>query len=306
MGFFSKYIRTGLPHEIRRAVYEEEPMMQCTIKGLSIHYEVRGDGKPILLLHGYGVDHRLMSGCMEPIFQKREGYKRIYLDLPGMGRSESAAWIRNSDIMLDIITAFMDTIIPNENFLLAGESYGGLLARGLVYRMPERIDGLFLLCPAILTNHHEHQVSEHVVLSRDEALMRELGHDEAHAFASVNVVLSRKVWKRYRDDILPGLALGDRVFLGSILNSDYVFSFDCDRLPEKFCKPTLFLMGRQDSCVGYKDAWNILDNYPRATFAVLDRAGHNLQIEQPELMHALVIEWLDRVSEYEMNPCAGG
>ena len=31
------------------------------------------------------------------------------------------------------------------------------------------------------------------------------------------------------------------------------------------------LLGRQDSSVGYKDAWSILDNYPRGTFAVLDR-----------------------------------
>lgn len=75
-------------------------------------------------------------------------------------------------------------------------------------------------------------------------------------------------------------------------------SFDCDKLSEKFCKPTLFLVGRQDSCVGYKDAWNILDNYPRATFAVLDKAGHNLQIEQGEVMSSLVDEWLERVSEF--------
>lgn len=31
------------------------------------------------------LDHRLMSGCMEPIFTKREGWRRIYIDLPGMG-----------------------------------------------------------------------------------------------------------------------------------------------------------------------------------------------------------------------------
>jgi len=57
------------------------------------------------------------------------------------------------------------------------------------------------------------------------------------------------------------------------------------------------LLGRQDSGVGYKDAWSILDNYPRATFAVLDRAGHNLQIEQEELFNSLVSEWLVRVNE---------
>ena len=270
--------------------------MKCMVKGLAINYVLRGKGKPVLLLHGYSVDHRLMYGCMEPIFRVKKGYKRIYLDLPGMGKSECADWIRNSDIMLDIITEFIDKVIPHENFILAGESYGGLLARGLVYRMAERIDGLFLLCPAILCRHEDHNVPEHVVLSRDEALLQELDPKDAEGFASIHVVQDKRVWERYRKEILPGLDLGNRFFLDNILNSEYVFSFDCDNLREKFCKPALFLMGRQDSRVGYKDAWNILDNYPRATFAVLDKAGHNLQIEQAELMKALVIEWLDRVS----------
>lgn len=47
-----------------------------------------------------------------------------------------------------------------------------------------------------------------------------------------------------------------------------------------FTKPALFLLGRQAASVGYKDTWKISDNYPRATFAVLDKAGHNLQLEQ--------------------------
>lgn len=272
--------------------------MECIIKGLSINYEAVGSGKPVLLLHGYGVDHRLMVGCMEPIFKQRSGYKRIYMDLPGMGRSEGAEWIRNSDIMLDIISELIDRVIPNEKFILAGESYGGLLARGLVYRMAERIDGLFLLCPEIVTNNEDRDVPEHTVLCRDETLLQELDPTEAEWFSAINVVLERNVWERYRDEILPGLASGDRVFLDNVLNKDYVFSFDCDSLKEKFNKPALFLMGRQDSCAGYRNAWNILDNYPRATFAILDRAGHNLQIEQAYLMNALVNEWLDRIDEF--------
>lgn len=63
---------------------------------------------------------------------------------------------------------------------------------------------------------------------------------------------------------------------------------------ELFEKPTLFVLGKQDSCVGYKDAWSIIDNYPRATISVLDCAGHNLQIEQEKLFGTLVNDWLKR------------
>lgn len=37
------------------------------------------------------------------------------------------------------------------------------------------------------------------------------------------------------------------------------------------------------------------NKYPRATFAMLDRADHALLHEQPALVHALVGEWLARV-----------
>lgn len=60
-------------------------------------------------------------------------------------------------------------------------------------------------------------------------------------------------------------------------------------------RPILMLLSRQNASTGYRDAWSILEQYPRATFAVLDKAGHNLQIEQAGLFTALVSEWLDRM-----------
>ena len=49
--------------------------------------------------------------------------------------------------------------------------------------------------------------------------------------------------------------------------------------------------------VGYRDRWNILEKYPGATFAALNRAGHALGVEQGGLFPALVHEWLDRLDQ---------
>jgi len=73
---------------------------------------------------------------MEPVFKEKTAYKRIYFDLPGMGKTRAADWIANSDVMLDIVLEFIDHIIPGENFLLAGESYGGYLSRGILKKIP--------------------------------------------------------------------------------------------------------------------------------------------------------------------------
>ncbi|MCX7773825.1 MAG: alpha/beta hydrolase [Clostridia bacterium] len=62
-------------------------------------------------------------------------------------------------------------------------------------------------------------------------------------------------------------------------------------------KPTLMLTGRQDSIVGYRGLWDLIELYPRASYLLLDKAAHNLQIEQDVLFTAAVKEWLERVSE---------
>lgn len=77
---------------------------------------------------------------------------------------------------------------------------------------------------------------------------------------------------------------------------NYALSIDVDSLPHPFIKPTLIITGRQDSNVGYRDAWSLLENFPRASFAVLDRAGHYLE-EKDDVNRALVEEWLLRVEE---------
>jgi pimeloyl-ACP methyl ester carboxylesterase len=70
-----------------------------------------------------------------------------------------------------------------------------------------------------------------------------------------------------------------------------------DTRPILFDGPTLILARRQDHLCGYRDAWDLLGNFPRATFAVLDRAGHFVNIEQDALCRSLMAEWLDRVEE---------
>jgi pimeloyl-ACP methyl ester carboxylesterase len=53
--------------------------------------------------------------------------------------------------------------------------------------------------------------------------------------------------------------------------------------------------GRLDSTVGYAAAVELAQNYPHASLAVLDDAGHALPHEQPALLRALFDEWLARV-----------
>jgi len=271
--------------------------MECKLKGISVYYEACGDGHPVICLHGFGPDHRSMTGCMEPIFQQRDGWKRIYPDLPGMGKTPGTEWIVNSDQMLGVVLDFIDALIPGQRFVLAGDSYGGYLARGAVRRRSALIDGLLLICPAIIPDSAKRTLPPHVTLVKDPTLLSGLEPEEGEDFESFAVVQSQRIWERTRDEVGVGFEIADEAFLSRLKTYGYPFSFDIDAGPVRFEKPTLILVGRQDAMVGYRDAWGILENYPRATYAVLDRAGHNLQIEQESLFNALVGEWIDRVAE---------
>lgn len=272
--------------------------MNCNIKGLTINYKIIGNGKPIIMLHGYAVDYKLMTGCMEPVFMENDNYKRIYLDLPGMGKSECAEWIKNADDMLEIIIEFINAIIPNENFLLVGESYGGYLSRGIIYKMADRVDGVLLICPVIIPDNKKREVPQHMVLLKNKELLSKLTSEDEKDFNSNFIIQTQKNYDRYQKEIKSGLDIADKKFVINYQKYGYEFTFDVDKISHKYNKPTLLLLGRQDSCVGYKDAWRILDNFTRASFNVLDQAGHNLQIEQEDLFNSLVKEWLLRLKEY--------
>lgn len=117
------------------------------------------------------------------------------------------------------------------------------------------------------------------------------------------VVPDRALLDTLRNVSVPAVKRADYAFLEKLTQPGKVaFSFDVDALPEPFPAPALFLLGRQDNVVGYRDAWDVVEHYPRATFAVLDRAGHFLNYNQEALFKALVNEWLDRVEEFAATP----
>lgn len=268
--------------------------MECTIQNIKIYYETYGEGTPILMIHGCAPDHRLMKGCMEPVFRTIDSaWKRIYFDLPGMGKTRVEPWITGSDQMLDLVLGFIDAILPDQHFVVAGESYGGYLARGIINKCPAVVDGLLLICPMVTQGAQ----SSFQLFEKDDILLNSLTEEDRSYFETegINVSLNSRVWERYKEEVLPGLKIADETFLENCLRRHITLSFDVDALEEPYMKPALMLAGRQDSFASYRGLWQIIEMYPRASFVLLDKAGHALQIEQDTLFTEAVTEWLNRV-----------
>jgi pimeloyl-ACP methyl ester carboxylesterase len=260
-----------------------------------IHHLAIGKGFPVVMLHGWTLDHQAMVHCLEPVFEKRDGWQRIYVDLPGMGRSLPQPSIQSADDMCAAVVTFIDDVIPNRQFAMCGYSYGALIARGVVHHRRNMVRGLCFLAPVIVAEPAARVLPERQVLMRDEALMSRLSPKEAEAFEEVAVLQGEREWERFRDECMIPSNSADLEYLTRVRQSGYGFTFDVDSMPAPFEDPVLIVNGRQDHVVGFEDAWRVMGNYPRGTFVVLDRAGHLLQIDQPRLFEALVHDWLDRL-----------
>jgi len=92
--------------------------MVCSIRDIPVYYEEYGKGIPVLCIHGWPVDHRMVVDMLEPVFNEMQGYRRIYIDLPGMGQTPSAQWIKSSDNMLEVVVEFIHAVIGEQSFYL--------------------------------------------------------------------------------------------------------------------------------------------------------------------------------------------
>ena len=259
--------------------------MEYVARDVPVHYVEHGEGAPVVALHGAGVDHREVMACLDPVFDALTGYRRIYLDLPGMGRTAAPETIRSADDVLDVLLAFIDGVVGDQPLLVAGHSAGGYYAQAIAGRRPEQAVGLALLCP-LLAGIHDVPAHEVIVSSGD------IGDDEFRDYFTVQTAETLDRYERY---VQPAGQLADQSALARIGEQWELTVRPQEKAPYR--RPTLVVTGRQDSALGYSRAWELLEHYPRATFAVLDRAGHALPHEQPELLRALVTEWLDRVRE---------
>lgn len=275
--------------------------MRCAVDGIDFYYESYGEGTPIVFIHGFGIDHRAPKGTMEPVFKNRPGWKRIYFDMPGMGQTKASEQIQDTDDMLEAIIGLINKLIPSGNFLIGGMSYGGLLARGVIFRMPERVDGALLLVPVTVSERPKRMLPHKIALVKDEEFLASLTKTERKEFELMSTVQNQATWARYSVENVPALAIADAGLMDRIAANGFQFSFDVDQLMEPFVKPALIFTGRQDTAVGYRDGLRLIDNFPRGTFAILDRAGHSLEIEQEAIVHCMAGEWLDRVEEYRKN-----
>jgi pimeloyl-ACP methyl ester carboxylesterase len=255
--------------------------MAIRVGQVAVHYVEHGTGRPVLVLHGAGVDHREAEACFEPALDGVAGLRRIYPDLPGMGRTIASETLCSADDVLQTLLHFADEVTGGTPHLLVGHSAGAYYAQAMAARRRAQVAGLALVCPLL---PGPRDIPEHRIVVGSGGIGDEV-------FRSYFVIQTPEMLDRYERYVAPAAALVDQAALDRI-GERWTLAPDQGAT---YAGPTVLVAGRLDSTVGYAAATDLIDHYPHASLAVLDDAGHALPHEQPELLRALLTEWLRRV-----------
>jgi pimeloyl-ACP methyl ester carboxylesterase len=115
------------------------------INGKKVSYFDEGKGKPLLMIHGWGVTKESFIPLAGYLTNK---YRVIAVDLPGYGDSEPLGEIHTIDNLVSFIKFFVEKL-RIKRFSFLGSSMGGALALSYVIKYPAHVNKLFLQAPFV-------------------------------------------------------------------------------------------------------------------------------------------------------------
>src|SRR5215475_16152767 len=111
------------------------------VDGVRIHYQERGAGAPLVLLHGYTASTFAWKDVFEPLSQQ---FRVIAVDLKGFGFSGKPDGDYTRRAQGDLVIRLLDHL-KIDQAILCGNSMGGEVSMNAALRHPDRVSALILV-----------------------------------------------------------------------------------------------------------------------------------------------------------------
>lgn len=256
------------------------------VAGGAIYAEVSGEGAPLVLIHGWPLDHRLFNRQVGPI---SESLCVITYDRRGFGRSTAPP---NLSLELDDIDSLLNAL-DLESVHILGMSQGGRIALRYAATRPDRVRSLILQGAVVdgleVYEHPEEKIpiEEFAELARagqlDQVISRWLSHplmrlpsSEKDAIALIN-------------DILGDYTGGDLV---SFDPDSYAFSIDVLEQMSAFERPVLIVTGAHETATRHAHAAELLRRLPDCKEVVLLQSGHLANLTEAVEYNLAIVDFI--------------
>jgi pimeloyl-ACP methyl ester carboxylesterase len=266
--------------------------------------ELEGDGPPVVLLHGYADSADTWRLVLDRL--ARRGRSALAVDLPGFG---TAAPLREHGSMLEQLDGFARAAVEfaaeqsGGPVVLSGNSLGGCLTLRAAEDPSAPIAGVVPIAPAGLEHPRWFSVVEGQPLLR-LILSSPVPVPEAVLRATVGEVYRQLAFARPRAAAREVI----RAFTGHhATKARVVRMLDNGRrlLPElhepfrleRVECPVLLVWGDRDRMVTHRGARLVTEALPETTYELLEDIGHCPQLEAPDRVAELLLEFLAATSQ---------
>ncbi len=230
--------------------------------------EIRGDGPPIMMLHGWALDQRMFRPQVRELAAE---FQIITFDRRGFGRSQAPPDLRRE---LDDIDRILDALGRRRVHLL-GMSQGGRLAIRYAVTRGEKLRSLLVQGAVIDGLDVKDDESERVPMNEYVALAKSSRIDEVrrrwlqHPMMRLGAELESE--NQLIGDILGDYSGADLVDFDA---GSYAFDIDVLERLEHIGVPTLVLTGAQETKARKRHAEELLARIPGSREVLFEGSGH--------------------------------
>ena len=243
----------------------------------------KGNGKPILLIHGFPFDQEIWDGYVEKFSDE---FRVITIDLPGFGKSEP---LKSPFTLEQVANTLLDFVVKNDlkKVNLIGHSLGGYVALAMVKNRPELFASLVLFNSTAYADSAEKKTSRSKAvefIQKNGALLFATGFIPPLFFNPTHPSIPKvkEIASKATSQAVIGytLAMRDRP--------------DHTKTLEVFKNPTLFLAGKNDPGIPVDSIIKQAAHCQKAEIHIFENVSHMGMLEKPEETASKIKDFLSK------------
>ena len=258
--------------------------MKTIINGIHIFFEDFGDGIPMILIHGFPLDHSIW----EDVVFRIEGHVRLIVpDLRGHGQSDAPDEVYEMDRMAADIAHLMDHL-EIDRAILVGHSMGGYISLAFRKAYPDRVLGLGFAASQAAADSPERKAGRYQTI-------QEIQQNGVAAIA--DSMANRLTTKPDLVPVLRNIILAAKpagvcgALRGLADRPDYSDSL------AQIQTPAVVIAGEKDMLVPLEKSKDMAAQFSRGRMVVVPGGGHMPMLEAPGLVADALTELASKVKK---------
>ena len=274
-------------------------MSIAKINDVKINYQTFGDGIPLLLISGMGIDYRTWMYQI-PFFEKY--FKVIAFDNRGIGKSTDVQGLYGIEMMADDAAGLLKHLKISKAHIV-GSSMGGMIAQELAIKHPKLVDKL-VLCSTSASPHNNikhvfvdgiqdvmgrKKVEEILELDYNRPILKKVFNHLVQQLYSERFIVENK---KFIEETIREFA-SNTLYLETLFKQLHAVRSHntVDRLLN-IKSETLIITGTNDSLLPVECSELLTEKIPKSKLVKIENALHGFHLEKADEFNEIVLEFL--------------